>query len=223
MVRNTTARRERERLSRRELILEAARDLFLENGIHATGVDDIAAQCELAKGTIYRYFTSKDEIAFALLIQSTDELLAQLQKAIDPGLSVAEQLERLAVDYYRFFIAQPESFRYMFAVPHESYTGRVSDELLQRWADAGRAALSITANLLDRGVRAGELQVDDCWTAAVATWSAITGVIVVPSQDVRKPFIGEADVERMVIETARRLVAGMSPANATGHARGRKK
>jgi len=124
----TTARRQREREGRERAILLAARDLFLHKGISATTMDDVAAACELAKGTLYLYFRSKDEVAFALLLQATEDLLVALRDALEPGLSSVEQLERLAITYYRFFVTQPESFRYMFVVPHESYSGRVRQE-----------------------------------------------------------------------------------------------
>jgi AcrR family transcriptional regulator len=207
----TLNRRRREREARERAILIAARELFLAKGIAATTMDDIAAACELAKGTLYLYFSSKDEIAFALLLQATDELLVALRDSLDASAPAVGQLEHLALAYYRFFAAQPESFRYMFIVPHESYSGQVADELLERWAAAGQAALGLVAGLLEQGVAEGELAVTDIWSTAVALWSAVTGVIVIPSQEVRRPFIGDVDVERLVVETVRSLGVGMRP------------
>jgi len=207
----TARRRQREREDRERAILLAARDVFLQKGISATTMENIAAACELAKGTLYVYFRSKDEVAFALLLQATEELLATLQEALDPATPAVEQLERLAVTYYRFFVTQPESFRYMFVVPHESYSGRVRQELLDRWAATGRAALGVVSALLERATVEADLRVPDPWTAAVALWSAITGVIAIPSQDVRRPFIGDVDVEELTVATVRALLRGLRP------------
>ena len=212
----TSGRRQRERAARAQDILVAARKLFLANGIAATTMDDVARACDLAKGTLYLYFASKDQIAFELLLQDTDALLAALRDSVDSTAPAAVQLERLAATYYRFYIAQPESFRFMFVVPHESYAGRAGDESLVRWAEAGRAALGLIAGLLERAAAEDGLDVPDPWSAAVAMWSAITGVIVIPSQEVRRPFIGNVDVERLVVETVRRLVRGMSLDEAKG-------
>ena len=49
----------------REHVLAVASDLFYRNGIHATGVDDIAKVAEVAPTTLYRAFGSKDELAAA--------------------------------------------------------------------------------------------------------------------------------------------------------------
>lgn len=206
---STAARRQREREDREEAILRAARDLFLRNGINATTMADIADGCELAKGTLYLYFDSKDEVAFALLLRVTEELLEALRLEVDPAAPPLEQLERLAVTYYRFFVTQPDAFRYMFVVPHESYSGRVRQELLDRWAATGRAALGLISTLLERAAAEGELRVDDAWSTAVGLWSALTGVIAIPSQEVRRPFIGDVDVEQVTIETVRALLRGL--------------
>lgn len=172
-------------------------------------MNDIAEACNLAKGTLYLYFASKEEIAFALLLRTTEELLVAIRDSLDDAAPATEQLERLALAYYRFFVAQPASFRYMFVIPHESYSGRVADDLVERWGAAGRAALGLVADLVEQGVAQGDLVVADSWSTAVALWSAVTGVIVIPSQEVRRPFVGEVNVERLVVETVRLLLKGM--------------
>jgi AcrR family transcriptional regulator len=45
--------------------LQVARDLFYWNGIRATGVDKVAAEAGVAPTTLYRLFSSKDELVAA--------------------------------------------------------------------------------------------------------------------------------------------------------------
>lgn len=215
MVSPTITRRSRERDARREVILTTARGLFLKNGISGTTMDDVSRSCELAKGTLYLYFRSKDEVAFAVLLRATEELLAAMRASLKPTLPAVDQLTGLAVEYCRFYAHQPESFRYMFMVPHESYTGRVSAGLVERWAATGREALGIVAGLLQQGVEEGDLSVTDPRSTAVALWSAITGVIAIPSQQVRQPFVGDVDVEQLVVETVQSILRGLANGRAT--------
>lgn len=207
------------RQARERAILAAARELFLAKGVGGTTIDDVARSCSLAKGTVYLYFASKDEIAFALLLEGTRELVKALKDSVDPVASPMQQLERLALAYYRFFVSQPDSFRYMFVVPHESYSGRVAEELLEQWEAAGREALGLLADVLEKAAAQGDLEVADAWSTAVALWSAITGVIAIPSQDVRRPFLGDVDVERLLLEIVQALLKGMSTGWA--HEKGR--
>jgi AcrR family transcriptional regulator len=59
--------------SPRERILTAARELFYRRGIHAVGVDAIAAAAGTNKMTLYRHFASKDVLIAACLIELTQE------------------------------------------------------------------------------------------------------------------------------------------------------
>jgi AcrR family transcriptional regulator len=49
----------------REHLLRVAHDLFYWNGIHAVGVDRLAAEAEVAPTTLYRQFASKDDLVAA--------------------------------------------------------------------------------------------------------------------------------------------------------------
>ncbi|MGB9595247.1 MAG: TetR/AcrR family transcriptional regulator, partial [Candidatus Poribacteria bacterium] len=56
------SRREREKLNRRNEILQAARKVFASKDYSSATIDDIAAEAELSKGTIYLYFNSKADL-----------------------------------------------------------------------------------------------------------------------------------------------------------------
>ena len=51
-----------DRDARRELILDVAQDVFLEEGFAAASMSTIAARLGGSKGTLYNYFRSKDEL-----------------------------------------------------------------------------------------------------------------------------------------------------------------
>jgi AcrR family transcriptional regulator len=206
---STAARRQREVERRKQAICQAAWKCFLEKGISGTTMEEIAASCELAKGTVYLYFSGKDEIAFALLLRATEELLYSLQSALNSTLPAIEQIERLAIAYYEFFTEQPEAFRFMFVVPHDIYSGKISEDLLTKWAEAGKSALGILAGLLRQAAQEGEIEIGDPWTTAVMLWSAMTGAIVIPSQKVREPFLGDLDLKLLVQMTIRTLLNGL--------------
>ena len=57
----------------RERILQAARELFYRDGINAVSVDAIAAAADTNKMTLYRHFSSKDELVAAYLSQLAGE------------------------------------------------------------------------------------------------------------------------------------------------------
>jgi AcrR family transcriptional regulator len=73
MARKKTGRKELSS-ERRASILSAARCIFAQQGFSATIVDDIAENAGLAKGTVYLYFRSKEELYMAALLEDARRL-----------------------------------------------------------------------------------------------------------------------------------------------------
>lgn len=68
---------------RREELLDAAQELFLEKGIGGTSIDDIVSAASVAKGTFYLYFASKEAILTALQERFVSEFCARLDAAME--------------------------------------------------------------------------------------------------------------------------------------------
>jgi len=79
----------------RERILRAAESVFLRQDFHEVRMDDVARASAVGKGTLYRYFASKDALFTALMLDGIDLLRSQLEAAVvGPGEPVAK-LERV--------------------------------------------------------------------------------------------------------------------------------
>jgi AcrR family transcriptional regulator len=63
-------------------ILDAARKVFARQGFRAAAVDAIAEEAGIAKGTLYLYFKSKDEIYLAALMEDVRSLQAESQRRV---------------------------------------------------------------------------------------------------------------------------------------------
>jgi AcrR family transcriptional regulator len=61
---------------RRELILEAAADLFAAKGYHAVGIDDVGEAAGITGPGVYRHFSSKQAILATLIERSMDRMLS---------------------------------------------------------------------------------------------------------------------------------------------------
>jgi AcrR family transcriptional regulator len=68
---------------RREELLDAAQSLFLAQGIVATSVEAIVAAADVAKGTFYLHFDSKEQLLAALRQRYIDNYCRQLRIAMD--------------------------------------------------------------------------------------------------------------------------------------------
>lgn len=66
----------------RARLLEAARDVFAERGLEAT-LDDVANRAGVGIGTAYRHFANKQELAAEILVESSDQMVAEAQAALE--------------------------------------------------------------------------------------------------------------------------------------------
>ena len=96
-----------EKENRRESILAAAENVMSTHGIHGLSIDLIANETQLAKGTIYLYFKSKEEILSTLSVKSRKLLLKEFQKIQQKKLSNIEQLKELVNTNYAFYKKKP--------------------------------------------------------------------------------------------------------------------
>src|SRR5215510_1182832 len=79
--RKTTSKvtEEKRILEGKERIASAAASLFLSNGYHNTSVREIAQKAGLSVGSVFNYFTSKEEILFFLFSRNQERAEASLQ------------------------------------------------------------------------------------------------------------------------------------------------
>lgn len=71
-------------------LLEAALDMFVERGFAATRLDDVAMRAGVSKGTLYLYFSSKEELFKAVVRENILPMVGEAEELVDqfPGAMV---------------------------------------------------------------------------------------------------------------------------------------
>jgi AcrR family transcriptional regulator len=100
-------RREREEKARLEAILASAETVFARSGYYEARMEDIAREAELAKGTLYYYFKSKDEIYLHLLEREARAVHEEISRRITEDASLLEALREAFDLYLEYFEAHP--------------------------------------------------------------------------------------------------------------------
>ncbi|QPA30189.1 TetR/AcrR family transcriptional regulator [Thermaerobacillus caldiproteolyticus] len=92
-------------MSRREEIIQAATKLFAQKGYYATSMQEIAEQSGMAKGSIYNYFKSKEEIAVCIFRYHYEKLFRKMAEVNeDETLSPREKFEKqLSIQIEEFY------------------------------------------------------------------------------------------------------------------------
>ena len=103
-------KREIKREKKREKILEAAAELFSNKHYHEVMMDDVARLISVAKGTVYNYFTSKEELYFAIMSTRMESLLSLLKTKIESEKSSIDSLRAFVVHLYMFMMKHQKFF-----------------------------------------------------------------------------------------------------------------
>lgn len=173
----TRDRRSREKVARRAAILEAARALFAEKGLLASTIDELAERAEVAKGTIYLYFKSKEEILSALLDDGLALVGKRFLEAIDASLPADENLRRLCDAYCRVYREEPQYFKLLFFCSHADVKAKICAN------PSECQGLPPLAALIQKGIEEGVFSstVDPSKAAAIA-WASSNGIILMFEQ-----------------------------------------
>jgi len=164
-------------------ICDAAMRAVARKGLAKTTVDDIAREAGVAKGTIYLYFRSRDEIIEKTIGASVDGLLDRLRLAADEASDepFTRALERLLTAQFAYFDEHRTFFRLYFG------SGEYSEDRRLRRTRRSRVHLGLFVELIKRRRRRGDLRAVDAGRAAVAITGAAREVILRRIREARPP------------------------------------
>ncbi|MEF9894698.1 MAG: TetR/AcrR family transcriptional regulator [Clostridia bacterium] len=119
---------------KRERILTAAIDLFYEVGLDNGSIADIAEKAQVAKGTVYLYFSSKEQLIEAAFWQCHRHDVEACQAGLDRIESAIGKLERRMENVVRWALNNPKEIRMermYFSSPKFGQGSRYQQQFLQ--------------------------------------------------------------------------------------------
>lgn len=146
-------RKEREKTIREDDIIDAAERVFFARGFDAATMDDVAREADFSKRTLYKYFSSKNQLTLAIAHRGFCILNAMLREAATSlaGGSAADRLAALGRGYIEFRNRHFDHFRTI--VMYETQDADFAeDDLVARkcYAEGEKVA-----DLLDSTIRDG--------------------------------------------------------------------
>lgn len=170
----TLERRNREREEVRDLILNAARELFVEQGVEAVTMRAIAKRIEYTPTTIYHHFRDKHALLVELCIrdfQALGQAFLKIGRVADP----LERLQRIGRAYVEFGIENPSHYRFLFMTPRIGATEEEIHERMSPEEDAYMFLLSTVQEAIDAGLLREDLT--DAEQVAQMLWSGVHGLV----------------------------------------------
>jgi len=173
----TQERRERERQARREQILEAAEAVFLEKGFLNATTDEIAQRAEVAVGTLYLYFRSKEEMYVSLLFESVEIFRQELERIQALAATPDKKLRALWDFLYTYYREYPAYYRILSFLHNERLREAVSAEVIEEIRRRTGRNFSMAAQIVREGMEVGVYKTGNPREVIDILWSLLTGLV----------------------------------------------
>ncbi len=136
--------------AKEKAILESAAAVFARRPFHEVLIDEIATDAGIGKGTIYRYFETKDDLYFATTLHVLDGLAGAILQGVSQEQSSTRRLERIATENLRFYWER----RFLFPFLHSDDLPARREEIMKR----REAILRVVQETILTGIEKRELR-----------------------------------------------------------------
>ncbi len=178
-------RHRRERHARGQAILDAAARVFAKHGLEGATIEMVAREAEVAVGTIYLYFASRDDLYLNLIAERGEQLRARYVEIFSRHLDPEAELKATASAYHDYlreiFLAQHSV---VYAQLHKRLKRASELRNFQRVMDLSHEIFALWEGTVRRAFEAGLIlnSMGPKKTAAVM-WASMNGAFMLMGDD----------------------------------------
>lgn len=144
------------RKARQDDVYTAAAKLFAEKGYHATRVQDIADELGILKGSLYYYFSSKEELLVKITSGRIEESIAALKDILSTGYTPTEKLTLAIDEHLRLY----QEHANIYTIYMQENLREINEEAAEQVSRLSKTYQNLWAKLLCLGIDSGEFQSD---------------------------------------------------------------
>ena len=211
-------RRERRKQARPGELLDAALDLFVEKGFAATRVEEVAARAGVSKGTLFLYFSSKDELFKAVVRENISGRFAQWNSEFENFKGTTFDMLGYCMNVWWDGVGATKASGLTKLMVSEA--GNFPEIAAFYQQEVMRPGHSLIRRILQRGIERGEfLQLDLDYAVYSVLAPMIFLILSRHSTGVCIPHLVELDPKKYIASQLRIILYGMShpPGDAAQH------
>ena len=137
-------------------IMLAAEQLFRTRQFHEITLDEVARQADVGKGTIYLYFTDKDDLFFQTAVAGFDEMCELLGGKATDGIPFREELLQTCETISSFFGQRRPLFRLILSQGEHAL--QCGGSLRERWLERRKNMRDAVAAIIAGGIQSGDVR-----------------------------------------------------------------
>lgn len=169
----------RRKIRERDLVA-ATRALFDERGMQEAPIEEIARAAGIARGLVYRHFSSKEELFVLTVTHYLAELGGLLEMAVEGDDDPALRLERCTEAFARYCHRYPaflDSSQALMRRPALELSEIVSESVWLRLGQGMASCIGPLADVLRAGVDSGAFEIEDPDYMANVLWTQTLGAM----------------------------------------------
>ena len=194
------SRRDREKVEMRQLIVDTAIKICIEEGYEKLSLRGIALRIEYAPGTIYLYFKDKDELFHAMHEWAFKKLLVEFDEKLSGIKNPIERLRGISETYINFAFTNPVLYDIMFILNEPM----CADANLEDWP-CGQSAYKFLSETIEQALEQNLLKSENAQTLAFMFWSSTHGMISLFLRNRMRMYEG-LDLRKMISYTAEMIL-----------------
>jgi AcrR family transcriptional regulator len=144
---------------KKQRIMQAAEQLFRNRRFHEITLEEIAREAGVGKGTIYLYFSDKEDLIFQAAVAGFDEMCELLRQNVGGGVAFRDGLLNMCETISAFFKKRRPLFRIIMSEGERAMESTGAG-LRQRWQQRRKTMIQDVAAVIARGVAPGEIRRD---------------------------------------------------------------
>lgn len=172
---------------KKRAIIEVCLAEFGESGVINASTNSIVKKCGISKGSLFKYFETKDELCFYLFETVTNEMLTDLSEKME---SFSTELFQKIIDYSvwetSWYIENPVKGRFVIAVAKERDSG-FAEKLRERF---GEKSDNVYFNLMS-GIPSDKFKKDSVTLSNLIRWTV---------EGYNSEFLAGADLKKRSLE-----------------------
>ncbi|MEK3733117.1 MULTISPECIES: TetR/AcrR family transcriptional regulator [Paenibacillus] len=181
-------------LRKRDLILDKAKELFIQHGYAATSMDDLVRYSGISKGSIYYHFESKEQLFVQILLRQNEEWMRAWEEKSSQYSGFEAKLYGVADHLVDDFYLNP-----LVKVAEEFHLGGAEDSnLMEQLLEIVQAPRQLYRDIFADGVREGKMAADDVDEMVIIFASMLDGMSTSfyerSSEDLRKLYHRGVDI-----------------------------
>jgi len=172
-----TERKEREKEQRLASILTAAEKVFSEKGYSACTMNDVAAEAELAKGTLYLYFENKEDLCCAINAKGMEIMMNLFRKAVKQHKKGIDKVRAIGEAFFDFAKKYPLYAELLMAYSVKDFNDENCTPFEKNCVESGLSTIGFFVEVIQGGINDGSInKKTDPLKTAFLLWSTSHGI-----------------------------------------------